>query len=118
MLCMICKSIVKENLESCPICEANSWRMPEQFLNEDQHRIWLATVYAPQVKKWELIQQERKTHSEGEAKKSTVLNESEIKQWIELGDGLKTFITHNCTDGNIFKEFKKKTKCCNKKKKH
>lgn len=52
MQCMICKSEVNNESRSCPLCGANPWRMPESFLNSDQHQTWLNEIYMPQYEKW------------------------------------------------------------------
>lgn len=52
MQCMICKSEVNNESRSCPLCGADPWRMPESFLNSDQHQTWLNEIYMPQYEKW------------------------------------------------------------------
>lgn len=52
MLCMICKSEVNDSVSTCPNCGANPWRIPETFLNADQHQTWLNEVYNAQYQRW------------------------------------------------------------------
>ena len=52
MNCMICKQeIADSNIICCPQCGAMPWQIPEMFLNEEQHRIWVEQVYTPQLQR-------------------------------------------------------------------
>lgn len=58
MICMICKyEIADSNTISCPQCGAMPWQMPEMFLNEEQHQIWVEQIYSPQLQRWQKMQQ-------------------------------------------------------------
>lgn len=50
---MICKSNVQDNMEMCPNCGAMPWRIPDVFLNAEQHHSWLENIYKPQLERWE-----------------------------------------------------------------
>lgn len=53
MLCMICKHDVPDTAQACPTCGADPWKLPEMFLNPEQHQIWLNDFYYPQLARWE-----------------------------------------------------------------
>ena len=57
MQCMICKQEVEETADICSNCGAMPWKMPETFLNEEQHLLWLNRTYYPQMDRWNNIQQ-------------------------------------------------------------
>lgn len=57
MKCMICKQEVDSDEKMCPICGAMPWKLPESFLNSEQHFTWLEEVYKPQLLRWEKSKQ-------------------------------------------------------------
>ena len=57
MKCMICKQEVDADEKMCPICGAMPWKLPESFLNSEQHFTWLEEVYKPQLLRWEKSKQ-------------------------------------------------------------
>ena len=61
---MICKQEVQINAKICPMCGAMPWKMPESFLNAEQHKIWLEDVYNPQLEHWMRMQEIRQKNYE------------------------------------------------------
>lgn len=83
MQCMICKQEVGQNEIMCPYCGALPWKIPESFLNSEQHLSWLEEVYKPQLLRWEKSKQLNDSLVELQGSISSIKEEIQLLQDVQ-----------------------------------
>lgn len=51
MICPVCKNIINDNSQSCPICYFKDFQT--EFINKDEANNWIQNIVNPHRKKWE-----------------------------------------------------------------